>query len=60
MIYTLAKCDSCKESMLQVDFERADETMTDLLDAVREKGWKVDILPGPKYNLRCLNCQGGS
>ena len=56
MIYTLAKCDICKESMLQVDFEKPEETLLDLLEAVKERGWKVDVLPGPEYKLRCQNC----
>lgn len=57
MLYTIAKCDGCKESMLQLDFERSDETILDLLEAAKNMGWKVDVLPGPVYNLRCKNCQ---
>lgn len=57
MLYTIAKCDQCKESMLQVDFEKPTETLLDLLEAVKAESWKVDTFPGPKYVLRCQNCQ---
>ena len=59
MIYTITRCDICKESMLQVDFENINETLKDILDAVKKQGWTVDIKPGPTYELRCVNCQSG-
>ena len=57
MINIFAKCDICKESQLHVTFEHDNETMMDILEAVKESGWVVETLPGPTYILRCQNCQ---
>ena len=58
MLYTIAKCDVCLESMLKLEFEKPNETLLDLLDAAKAMDWKVDTLPGPKYHIRCTTCQG--
>ena len=62
MLYINAKCDQCKEGLLPLEFEKREETISDLLAAINVKGWRASILPGLtehnglNYEIVCNNC----